>query len=296
MAQRTILVQSNAYINIRDGLLSISSERGDVTLPLEEIWMVVVESLRTTLTTASLSQLSDAGVGVMFCGRDHMPNGLLLPVCGNSRHAAIVEDQLSMSKPLAKQLWKRIVQAKILNQAAVLDDLGLPGKGLSRYASSVLSGDSDNREGVAAAAYFKSLISDGTRRSSIHSSALDYGYGVLRAGVGRAVVAGGWLVSRGIHHHSTYNAFNLVDDLIEPFRPLVDLIVTSYCISDPLDARDKSLLAKVFEHTMVIDGKRCSCQQCIEMTVSSLRTAVLEKDASRLLLPKISGLETVAIE
>ena len=132
-----------------------------------------------------MSQLNDAGIGVMICGRDHMPNGLMLPMGAHSRHARIVEDQLAMSLPFKKQLWKRIVQAKILNQAAVLTEMGLPTDPLPSYAKTVLSGDTDNREGAAASAYFKALITEGTRRNSMQSSALDYGYSVLRAGSSR---------------------------------------------------------------------------------------------------------------
>ena len=296
MAGRTVLIQSKAHLRIKDGLLSVSTERGVTALPLEEVWVVIVESHQTTLTTACLSRLNDAGIGVMICGDDHMPNGLLLPIGAHSRHAAIVEDQLAMTKPLSKQLWRRVVMAKIKNQAAVLDEIGLPSERVRAFAEGVLSGDTDNREGSAAAMYFQALIENGTRRQSIYSSALDYGYSVLRAGVGRAAVGGGWLVSRGIHHHSVYNAFNLVDDLIEPYRPLVDLIVMTYQLTDPLTPKSKALLARVFEHTMMIDGKRCSCEQCIEVMFSSLRTAVLEKDARRLLLPQLNGLETIAIE
>lgn len=296
MARRTVLIQSKAHLSIKHGLLSVETEAGSTELPLEEIWVVIVESHLTTLTTACLSRLNDAGIGVMICGADHMPNGLLLPLGAHSRHAAIVEDQLAMSKPLMKRLWRRIVQTKICNQAAVLDELDLPSATLRRYQKDVLSGDTSNREGAAAAAYFQSIMAQGGRRNSVYSSALDYGYSVVRAGIGRAAVGGGWLVSRGMHHHSIYNAFNLVDDLIEPYRPLVDLIVLTYDVTDPLTPKSKALLSRVFEHTMMVEGKRCSCEQCIEMTLSSLRTAVLEKDASRLQLPLIDGLQTVAME
>ena len=99
----------------------------------------------------------------------------------------------------------------------------MDGSRLKSIAKEVLSGDTSNRESVAAGAYFKALLSEGNRRRGPFVSALDYGYMVLRAGVGRAAVGGGWLVSRGIHHSNSLNAFNLVDDLIEPFRPVVDL-------------------------------------------------------------------------
>lgn len=297
MAQRTILIQSKTHLSIKHGLLCITVEDGTcATVPLEDVWVVIIESHITTITVACMSKLMDAGIGLMVCGRDHMPNGLLLPLGAHSRHAGIVEDQLAMSLPFKKQLWKRIVEVKIINQAEVLDQMGISGDVLRGYAKSVTSGDKDNREGAAAAEYFKCLIADGTRRSSAESAALDYGYGVLRAGIGRAAVGGGWLVSQGIHHHSVYNAFNLVDDLIEPFRPLIDLIVMSYGLEEPLEPKDKALLARVFEHVMTIDGKRCGCQQCIEMMLASLRTAVLDKDPKKLLLPRLEGLELVKME
>ena len=296
MAQRTVLIQSRAHVSIQNGLLSIQTEAGASTIPLEDIWVVIVESHQTTLTAACLSALSDAGIGTMICGGNHMPNGLLLPLGAHSRHAAIVEDQLAMSKPLQKQLWRRIVQAKIQNQAAVLDEIGRAGDGLRAMADEVRSGDTTNREGVAAALYFGQIIPDGTRRSSAITAALDYGYSVVRAGIGRTAVGGGWLVSRGLHHHNEYNAFNLVDDLIEPFRPLVDLLVLSYGIEEPLEREDKALLCTVFQHTMLIDGKRCGLEQCIEVMLASLRTAVLAKDAGRLLLPALDGLQLLVIE
>ena len=296
MAGRTVLIQSKAHLHISHGLLFIKKDNRETVLSLEEIWVLVIESHRTTVTTACLSKLIDAGIGVMICGSDHMPNGLLLPLGAHSRHAAIVEDQLAMSKPLRKQLWKRIVKRKISNQSAVLKELGIPSKELDEYAKTVLSGDTSNREGAAAGAYFQRLITCGGRRNSAYSSALDYGYSVVRAGIGRAAVGGGWLVSQGIHHHSIYNAFNLVDDLIEPFRPLVDLIVITYDVSEPLSPAHKGLLAKVFEHTMLIDGKRCSCMQCIEVMLSSLRSAVLSKDATLLKLPELNGLEVISME
>lgn len=296
MAQRTILIQNKAHLCIKNGLLVIDLDDRRATIPLEDIWVVIIESHLVTLTVSCMSQLNDAGIGIMICGRDHMPNGLMLPLGAHSRHARIVEDQLAMSLPFKKQLWKRIVQAKILNQASVLKEMDISPGPLPSYAKTVLSGDTDNREGAAAAAYFKALITEGTRRNSMQSSALDYGYSILRAGIGRAAVGGGWLVSQGIHHHSVYNAFNLVDDLIEPFRPLVDLIVMRNEITEPLGREDKVMLARIFEHVLTIDGKRCGCQQCIETTLSSLRSAVLEKNPKRLLLPELKGLEMISIE
>ena len=248
MAKRTICVQNPASIAVKNGSLAISQDgnlRG--LIPLEDIWVLIIESHQVQVTAAALSHLVDAGIGVMLCGDDHMPNGLLLPIGAHSRHAAIVDDQLAITKPLKKRLWQRIVKAKIANQGRVLDLLGSDGSAVRGLVNEVLSGDTSNRESVAATAYFRRLLPRGGRRAGPYTPALDYGYTVLRSGVGRTAVSGGWLVSRGIHHSSNLNAFNLVDDLIEPFRPVIDLLVVQEELGGELTSDKKRSLASVFE-------------------------------------------------
>lgn len=240
MAKRTICIQSASKLSVKSSQLYISSSKGSCSIPLEDVWVVILETHQAQVSTAALSELVDAGIGVMLCGLNHMPNGLLLPLGAHSRHAAIVEDQLAISKPLAKRLWQQIVRVKILNQAAVLDEIGESSERVVQFAANVLSGDTTNRESAAAAAYFKLLIKEGNRRQGPYEAPLDYGYAILRAGIAREAVSGGWLVSRGIHHHNNLNAFNLVDDLIEPFRPVVDLMVIKERIISPLMPCDKA--------------------------------------------------------
>lgn len=139
MPKRTVCIQNAASLSIKNDALAIC-QHGELRglIPLEDIWVLVIETHQAQITTAALSKFSDAGIGVMFCGDDHMPNGLLLPLGAHSRHAAIVDDQLAISKPIQKRLWQRIVQAKILNQAAVLDLLGLDGSSVRAIAKDVL--------------------------------------------------------------------------------------------------------------------------------------------------------------
>lgn len=200
MPRRTVCIQNPATLSVRNSALVVSQGDREARIPLEDIWVVILETHSAQITSAALSSLIDAGVGVMTCGSNHMPNGLALPMGAHSRHAAIVEHQLAISKPLRKQLWCCIVMQKISNQANVLDFLGKDGRPIRQHAAKVLSDDSSGREAVAAAAYFKSLLPSGTRREGPYSAALDYGYSVLRAGIGRTAVSGGWLVSRGLHH------------------------------------------------------------------------------------------------
>lgn len=297
MPKRTVCIQKPAALSIKNDSLVIRQQeviRGIV--PIEDIWVLIIETHQAQITTAALSRLVDSGIGVMLCGEDHMPNGLLLPLGAHSRHAAIVEDQLALSKPLQKRLWQRIVKAKINNQAAVLELLGADASDLRKIAKTVLSGDTSGREAVAASSYFRKVIPKGSRRKGPYTPALDYGYTVLRAGVGRTAVSGGWLVSRGIHHCNNLNAFNLVDDLIEPFRPVVDLLVIEHELGGCLTPDSKQELTAVFEYLVNIPLGNVPVQAAIENELDSLKAAVKANDASLLELPSVISLKRVGLE
>lgn len=296
MPKRTVCIQNPATLSVKNSALVVSQGGREVRVPLEDIWVVILETHAAQITSAALSALVDAGIGIMTCGDNHMPNGLTLPLGAHSRHAQIVEDQLAISKPLGKQLWQRIVTRKIENQAAVLQLLGKDSSPVRQHAANVLSGDTSGREAVAAAVYFKLLLPEGNRREGPYAAPLDYGYGVLRAGIGRTAVSGGWLVSRGLHHCNNLNAFNLVDDLIEPFRPLVDLLVVSHEIAGELTPTKKVQLASLFEYQLAVDDKRLGVQAAIEDVFDSLRAAVLGRDANLLRLPRVVALRSCQME
>ncbi len=201
-----------------------------------------------------------------------------------------------MCKPLRKQLWRRIVIQKILNQASVLDLLGKDSSDLRRHAANVLSDDNSGREAVAAAAYFKRALPEGTRREGRFSAALDYGYAIIRAAIGRAAASGGWLLSHGIHHSNALNAFNLVDDIIEPFRPLVDLLVFTNSFSQELTSDDKRQLVGILEYQMAFDDRKLGLQAAIDEVFDTLKTSVVQKNADLLHLPRIIGLDRIGFE
>ena len=297
MPKRTICIQNAASLSIKNDALAIC-QRGELRglVPLEDIWVLIIETHQAQITTAALSKLVDSGIGVMLCGDDHMPNGLLLPLGAHSRHAAIVDDQLAISKPLQKRLWQRIVQAKISNQAEVMDLLGLDGTTVRAMAKDVLSGDASNRESVAASAYFKKVLPEGSRRNGPFTAALDYGYTVLRAGIGRTAVGGRWLVSRGIHHSNNLNAFNLVDDLIEPFRPVVDLLVIQSGLGGEMTSETKRELAAIFEYLVRVPLGDVPLQVAIENELETLKVAVNAADASLLQLPVVIPLQKAGLE
>lgn len=181
--RQTVTIRNPRHLSLRDNRLVIRekdpesrSETALAEIPLSDIWVVIIDSPQITMTSALVSEMNDAGIGVMYCGRDHMPNGLCLPLGAHSRHAEIVEHQLAIPKPLRNQLWKRIVVSKILNQARALELAGRDDVAAAKvrgYAAEVHSDDRTRREAPAAADYFAAMLPYGTRREGPIQVAVD---------------------------------------------------------------------------------------------------------------------------
>lgn len=256
---------------------------------MEELHSVVLESHHCQVSTALLAHLQSNGVVVVICDEKHIPNGLLMPFHQHSRQLVVAQSQIEASLPLKKRLWQQLVQNKIQNQAACLDRCDASESHLiEALAQEVQSGDKGNKEAQAAKLYWTRLFGSEFRRfSQTHwtSSALNYGYAILRGSMARAVVASGLLPCFGVNHQSQLNAFNLVDDLIEPFRPLVDETVYQLVKeAEQEDLNDSSAeLPKSIKHQLVIlSQKNCSidqevmplglgCQRLSESMVRALR-------------------------
>jgi CRISP-associated protein Cas1 len=231
MIKRTLLFTTPAHLSTRYEQLVIKPRHTEeeTSVPMEDIGVAVLESAEITLTTAALAKLMFYNVAVITCDSQHLPAGLLLPLEGNTVQSERFAAQLDAKLPLKKQLWQQTITAKILNQALHLEHLGKPSERLRVLARGVLSGDTSNREAQAAKVYWETLFSGEAfsrdRFGLPPNNLLNYGYAVLRAAVARALVSSGLLPTLGIHHHNRYNAFCLADDIMEPYRPFVDVIV-----------------------------------------------------------------------
>lgn len=256
--------------------------------PPGDLGIVILESRQATITSCALSLLCASGVSVIACDERHMPIGITTPVGIHYEMRPLLDLQIAASKPLLKQLWRALVVAKINNQSAVLSLAGCPDSGLAKMASCVRSGDVTNRESVAASIYFRSLICEGTRRNSEYTALLDYGYSIIRAAVARELVAHGFTPQLGIHHSNSRNAYNLADDLMEPYRPFVDCLVFAEA-PVAFDAAARRRLASVLESTTVLKGQRMLVRNSIEASVESLRRAFEKGDPGELLLPEIEA-------
>ena len=232
MIKRTIEIsQQPAHLTVKLNQLLVQPHdqptESHRSIPCEDIGVVLVDHQQTTYTHAALARLMAFDGVLVVCGRDHLPAGILLPMSDHSQVVWRIHDQLSISKPLKKQLWKQIVQAKIRAQAMNLPEGSRQRGRLLGMIREVRSNDSSNCESQAARIYWSAWLPaeykfrrdpDGEPPNNM----LNYGYAVIRAAIARALVAAGLLPALGLHHHNRSNAFCLADDLLEPLRPIVD--------------------------------------------------------------------------
>jgi len=228
MIKRTVEISRQpAHLSLRLDQLVLSHD-GEVAgqIPCEDIGLLLVDHPRTTYTHAALTRLAECGATVILCGSNHLPNSLLLPLSDHSRIVWRINDQLSVKRPLKKQLWRQIVCEKIRGQAENLPQRSVPRRRLQQLARDVRSGDPANAEAQAARVYWQHWLAEEEFRRDPDlpglNGFLNYGYAVMRAAVGRALVAAGLLPAVGLHHCNRSNAFCLADDLMEPLRPMVD--------------------------------------------------------------------------
>lgn len=197
-------------------------------VPLDDIAAVIANAHGLSYTNNLLVALAERGAPFVLCAANHNAVGMLLPVEGNFEQSRRIEAQIAASQPTHKRLWAAVVRSKLEQQAAALEVAGAPTAPLLALARKVRSGDPENLEAQGARRYWQLLFGEGFRRDQNdggRNALLNYGYTVLRAATARAVVAAGLHPGIGLHHSHDNNAMRLVDDLMEPFRPIVDLKV-----------------------------------------------------------------------
>ena len=299
MAFRSIMIESPAQLSLRDEQLVIRTDR-EHTVPMEDISALLLENRRSTITTAALARLGQCGCAVFLCDEKHIPCAVLTPFQQHSRALTVLRNQMEATEPLKKRLWQSVVKAKISNQALCLRLAGKESEAQALFslADRVRSGDSENAEATAAQLYFPALFGEGFTRGEEngYNAALNYGYAILRGCTARTLAVYGFLPSLGIHHRSALNAFNLADDLMEPFRPLVDLLVHSFTDQEEeLTPERKRALFNCLNLEMLSGGQRHSVSYAIDREIQSLRRAMEEKQPV-LTLPALTELKQHSYE
>ncbi len=267
------------FLSVERGFLCVVERQIEVArLPLDDIAAILITTPGASWSTNVAVSLAERGTPLVICGRNFRPTAILWPLEQHHEQAGRFQSQIRLSKPRKKNIWQQIVRAKILNQYSTLMSLGLSLPILKRLAKDVKVGDSSNAEAQAARYYWPTLFGS-TFRCDVDmegiNAQLNYGYAVVRAMVARAVCAAGLHPSFGIFHSNPKNAFQLVDDLMEPFRPIVDYYVAGLNGEEGVSPAVKKRLASVTEHECEMSHERSILAQALHRYVRSYVEVVI---------------------
>lgn len=299
MIKKTLYFENPAYLSMKNSQLVIKlpevikndslpesfKQESVKTIPIEDVGVVILDNKQITITHGLIEALLANNCALITCDSRRMPVGLHLPLEGNTTQSERFQAQIDTSVPLKKQLWQQTIQAKIINQAYVLNTCRNEiVKNMLAWAKDVKSGDSDNLEGRAAAYYWANMFPNvedfrRAREGVPPNNLLNYGYAVLRAVIARALVASGLLPTLGIHHHNRYNAYCLADDIMEPYRPYVDKLVVEITDSgidyQEISKEIKMKLLGIPVLDVIINGQRSPLMIAASQTTASLAKCYL---------------------
>lgn len=299
MGWRTVVITKPSKISIENDQLKYAPKDSEaIKVPIDDISVIILEVHQVTITSALMSRLTESNIVLFTCDKTHNPNGVFIPFHQHSRYTQVAHKQIEWSEPFKKRVWQQIISTKVTNQSQTLAYMEKDKvTQLQNYAKNVKSGDTTMVESSAARIYFTSLFGKFNRRdeSDWRNSALNYGYALIRGAISRSLAAHGFLPAFGLFHHSTLNAFNLSDDIIEPYRAFVDVVVSEHyeAFIELPDTRflpeHKVELYQLFTMKTMIDDTSTTLLNSIEVCVTSLMNATLEKDVSLLKLPYLDN-------
>ena len=300
MAWRGVHICNPAGLSLRQSQLVVNQDGEEVTIPIEDIAYVILDTRQTTITGSLFAAILNAGIAILQSDEKHIPCGIAFPFHAHWKQGETAHLQTSLSQPFKKRAWQIIVRQKVCNQAAVLSIRGTEkakkeASALKAMVSQVKSGDPNNVEARAARAYWGALFKNFRRNDfdDRRNAALNYGYAVVRACLARGLSASGLMPAFGLHHACVTNAFNLADDLIEPFRPFVDYMALKLLGSESppdqaLTKEDRQVMAQAPFETVMFDGESISLLLATERTAQKLTAAMRTGDPSKLSIPEFT--------
>ena len=291
MGWQNLVISNPSKLSLKNKRVSIEQEQ-TFEVPIEDVSAIILETRQATITSALLSGIADNNIVLFTCDERHLPNGVFIPLNGHCRELQKLREQMELTEPFRKRCWQKIIKQKIRNQALCLKfhkkDVF---QELNDLSGKVDSGDSGYIEGIAAKKYFESLFGKGfcRREPSPINGALDYAYSIIRGIIARELVVHGYEPALGIHHSNELNRFNLADDFIEPFRPLVDMWVYNN-IHNEFGSEQKKEILKIIQLDLKIKGIKQILPNAVKISIESFSEAGSEKDFNKLELPELIGL------
>ena len=288
MAFINVFIENTCKISIENERLILEGENKIAVYPVADINCVLIDCLTINISTYALNKLCESGATVIVCDKKHLPSCVMLPFDGYYRRFSVLKEQTEISKVKLKALWQSIIKQKLFVQGQCLEQNSKEGsKYLYTLSKSVLSGDSAFAESKGAAFYFKQLFGKDFSRTGENSinAFLNYAYTINRYLICRHLSARGFECAIGIFHKNQFNAFNLADDIIEPFRPIIDNYVYNiYSKFKMFDSSAKKAIFSVVNLNVLIDNEKHSLTNAVEKMVESLLSVYLGKK-EKLLMP-----------
>lgn len=295
MLKKSILIENKTSITSKNLQLVIKSDIRESTIPIEDIGFLVLDHQEIYLSLPAMNLLVENNTSVIICSKNHLPNGMFLNLNSHHIQQEIFKNQIEASAPLKKQLWQQTIVEKITNQGILLETISGNKNSFEFLASKVLSGDTTNMEGVAASQYWKTFFDTydinfrRERFGDYPNSFLNYGYAILRAATARSLSGSGLLNTLGIHHKSKYNAFALADDIMEPYRPLVDekvFDIMQRYKEQELNTAIKAELLQILTRTVYFKEEKSPLMVALQKTASSLQQC-FTGDRKKIKYPKL---------
>ena len=276
MSFRTVVITRQSKINYKNRFLVVKHDSDETYIHLSEIDTIIVDSISVSISAYLLKELSDNKINIIFCDEKHNPYGELSSFYSRHNSSKKIKEQFEWKKTIKDELWAKIVENKIINQANLLKKIHSKKYELIiSYVTEITPGDKTNREGHSAKVYFNELFGKNFSRNddSNINAALNYGYAVLLSTINKEIINNGFLTQMGIHHKNEYNEFNLTCDLMEPFRVLIDHFVY-FNQNREFDKDYKLDIVNIFNKNYMYNGKKYLLKDIIKMYVKNTLDAM----------------------
>lgn len=276
MSYRVIYVEKCEYLKLYLDNLKVEIKNDSILFPISDIQILVIDNYQSNMSVPLINKLTDYNVCTIICGVDHLPKSYILPMNGHFSSSGNIFKQICWDEKRKNDLHAMIVKLKILNQIEILKmnqkNFDVVKK-LYEFATSIVSGDKSNREGLAAKMYFRELFGDSFIRfeEDVINAGLNYGYAIFRSLITSIIVAKGYIANIGIFHKGKQNMFNLSDDIIEVFRPIVDDYVYKEMMEDILFKQShREALIQLTNKKIMIDDKKQTVSNAISLYLDSI--------------------------
>jgi CRISP-associated protein Cas1 len=297
MSWRIIYVQNAEHMKLKLDNIVINKNNYDYTVPLSDIEVIVTEGLNTSITTRLMASMTTYNISLVICDATHTPCGIFLSMNGHSRATKMLLKQMEWKTNAKDEVWQKIIKCKIENQKQILEIFECKQstiQTLEKYVDEVEVGDVRNREGISAKAYFPALFEKNFIRDrdnpDVINGCLNYGYAIIRAYIARVCVGHGLVCMLGIHHKSEYNQFNLVDDLMEVFRPFVDYVVRKKMTQIKfIKSEDRKELYNILNKEVRYNNKKMFLSNVIEQYVYTFVKCLEEGEFEKFEMPQVES-------